>query len=1245
MLVAKKEEVCSHRLGLQLDESAVGVPIKKRPVLLSDRLVPSGMPPSMRPSSPATGIAVSAAEAGCSNATFLNRSVSEETNAVVKGNGMFNPQDQSHAERSFIQSLTEKKGLSLDGASDIPSRIESDTGCVAPVDETQSQKFLSLGLLSASRRNGKIHSSSIVKEEKVDQGISSFPSADLHKDVGTTSEPKSSSDSSFGRLPNLDLNVPLDPHDPAESLPIMQDCGNRPYHETVQHQKTHVPLVALVSTVSNGLRQNVDSTLNLSNAYGLSNKRGAADVTLDLQLKPPARPELGINWKELAPVPGLSLSLSGKHVEESENNAGLNLSLSGKHVDEFENNGPNVAARSEPAASAKKITREVGIAITDKSPVVEVVKLAPCNENPHRTIASTVAGIERMASGCLVKKEPEEQSQQHIQNDVEKVQQLEPQSVGLANNCAEIEKTDSAHQVPGKAALDLNSGIFPNVAIANVPLPTERLHDAIHIEAMHADREVKKSIKCEETTTAFPSPTTASISSQCSPLMATKPLPLVDRDASRTGLCVSASKPSLTIEPACRNPDEASVDCKPTIGHVNSHDAVEACGPLQSSSNPMPEPLISNSRNRFAFDGMSQGSAEMDCSEDDDNIVSWLPTINKPHGGTLGNNQTSDDGMGANLRTNLQKEHDNGTHQDSSFVTNKIEMQRFSDDKRINVKDGISSNSCQGSHQSGDVINEESKNKQLLGSDKNTPVNNNGSIIRVKTITGSSTADPPRLSSLETSNSPKMESTMESPKESGSCLEKDKTPKRKSKGCQSPLGKQAASSEDHVKNAAVKSEHQTVSEEVAKASELHPRDSDRGEDSHPDGASSSQPNNKCGIVKLASERSECDKSKPDSCRTTSVQNERDGQVDGPHWREMVYPYVNVNRNERWERFMQSEREKNKGECQSGRHAYDTMNQRRSDHRYSGRGVGSRGHPRNLRGPRMDESEIYFGDEHMTGRRRPFEDDLGHLQRIPHRRHRSPPMNNQMHGSLMRDMDIDSFSGRGVHPRLLVHGHMEDLPDDMMEEGFYGPHSYRHHTQGDHAFIHRNRSHSPGQRRGAPVHLHRGRSPEAMHRSPPLVRTDRPYLPHQRHTHRHGSPFDRVEHDERGMQRNMRRCVMHGGVVGDTFEPHLHPAQLAELHAEAELTEKRKFGERRGYLRSFEGSPVGDNDEEMLPYGTDGDMDFSEGGSGGLRELDGRFRSRGAHRGRDEQEDGHRCRGPHGWRDGSSNGSRAKRRRY
>ena len=126
-----------------------------------------------------------------------------------------------------------------------------------------------------------------------------------------------------------------------------------------------------------------------------------------------------------------------------------------------------------------------------------------------------------------------------------------------------------------------------------------------------------------------------------------------------------------------------------------------------------------------------------------------------------------------------------------------------------------------------------------------------------------------------------------------------------------------------------------------------------------------------------------------------------------------------------------------------------------------------------------------------------------------------------------------------------------------------------------------------------------------------------------------------------MQR--RRCV-HPGGEGDNFEPPLHPAELAELQAAAELSERRKFGERRAYRRPLEESPA--DDEEMLSYHEDADMDFADG-DGGPQVPDGRYRNRLEHRARGEQEDGYKYRGPpQGCRGGNSNNdSRSKKRRY
>jgi hypothetical protein len=315
--------------------------------------------------------------------------------------------------------------------------------------------------------------------------------------------------------------------------------------------------------------------------------------------------------------------------------------------------------------------------------------------------------------------------------------------------------------------------------------------------------------------------------------------------------------------------------------------------------------------------------------------------------------------------------------------------------------------------------------------------------------------------------------------------------------------------------------------------------------------------------------------------------------------------------------MESEREKAKGGYHDGRHGPDMINQRRTDHHYGGRGTGYRGYQRNFRGPRMSNE-------------RPFEDDLGHSHRVPHHRRHSPP------GVCRRDID-DDFPGRDVpDPRLMLHGQIEDLPDDMIQERFFRPHFHRRNAQGDHGFIHRDRSHSPAQRRGAPVHFHRGRSSEAMRRTPPL--------PHRCPNRRNGSPLDRMGHDERGMQRNTRcgRIGSRRALEGDAFEPPLHPAHMAGRHSEDELVDRRKYRDRRVHRRSLE-QGLSDNDEMLSYHLEEEEMEFSE--CGGPQELDGRLRNRMGHRMRGEQEDSFRNRGPQGWRDIDSNDSRPKRRRY
>nr|CAB3496290.1 unnamed protein product [Digitaria exilis] len=1193
MSLAKKEEVCSHRLVPPLDEPALGVPIKKRPVLVSDKSIASSMPLSVWPPSSANA---STARAGCGNESFFN-SAKSDTNVITKGKGNTGNPIQDHTKRSFTTlSMTSGHGGLFNASSEIPS-AGSATRSFPSIDESQRQNFLALDLQLPSHQNGKDSKyGSIVKEERVDQGLSTLSSAEPHNNVHVATEinASSNSNSSDGRLPNLDLNVPLDPADSVEGLPTMHGFY---HHRTIQHQKDQVIPTAPISTISSGVGQNIGSTLKMSNSYGPSHKCGPADVTLDLQLKPPARPELGINWKGLAPAPELSLSLFGKPMDEPK-------SLS----------SPNSLFDSESAGSFKKGNEETAAALVlDEALVEKTVALGPCSANPQDTASATVSGMHQMPSNNLVKKEPEETSQRHILKDPEKAHLLERQTVGLVSSCTESEKTDNLPQVPSKTGFDLNSDIFLNnslhdgldVAPDNVTMPPESLPDIAHAKTMPAVPEVDTNVKHDESMGPATSPTVATVSSHSAPLMEAKSLPSQSTNASPTvGLCNSSSKPSV------------SAVCKPPASHVHEYEDTRQ-GPcdatvdaLPGPPNPTAKPLPLNSQENATIDGTSQGSAEMDCSDDEDNTISRLPTINKPHGRNAPT--TEEDNVKANnLCKELKKEHGSDMHQDcSSVTTNKVNMGAVGGDKLIKTRSSVVNRSGEQGHRN-EVA--KPKDKHSLDSGKNSQVNKTVSSIHVvKTATGSGSTDPQRPSALQKVTSPKFQPTGQSPKTLDSCLEKPKGPVKSE---MSPHGKQAAScNENHAKIAAVKMEHQTENEEVSRHSDLQRRDSVLDEDSEVDGASGSQQHSECAKEKSASEKSENDKFKPDLCKT-SLQNESDGQLVGSHWRGLGHAFVN--RNERWERFMESEREKNNGECHGGRHG----NQRTTDHRGGWRGAGPRGHPRNFRGLRMSNE---FADEPIAGGRRSFEDEPGHSHQVLRRRRRSPPPD-----CLMREMDIDGFHGREIpNPRLLARGQIDDLPDDMMEDRFFMPRSHRRRGQGDHGFIQRERSHSPAQRRGGHVHFHRGRSPEAMPRSPPLMRTERPYLPHCRHSR---------GHDERGgMQRNARRS----GMEGDTFEPQLHPAHLAELHAEEELAGRRKYRERRAYVRSS----VSDEDE-MLSYHTEDDMEFAEAG-GGPREHDGRFRNRMGHnRVREEQEDGYRHRGPQGWRDADSTDSRPKRRRY
>jgi hypothetical protein len=429
----------------------------------------------------------------------------------------------------------------------------------------------------------------------------------------------------------------------------------------------------------------------------------------------------------------------------------------------------------------------------------------------------------------------------------------------------------------------------------SVPVQTDKLSDVVCTENMPAVSDVGKFIKHEEVTTNILSPVITTISGPSVSSIAKSFLSKGNVASPAVRLCELVTQPTIyTSEPAGSNPVKSRTDCKPTASlHARENvtrkpcDTKEACDVSRSSSNPTADSFVFKSLLRPVLDGMSQGSASMDCSDDVDNAVSQLPTTNKPLAESLVNNQISE----TNLSAALQKEvHD--MHHDCSSVTNKVRIQGLDDVKGANSKDVIATHSGE-EHESEVSVYGKYRVKQMLTSEKNLLMNNTDVAMQDVNIATSS-ADLRRSPSLGTSSSPKIYSTGPSHKKFDNTVEKSRMPVIKSERSQSPNGKQAANcSEGNGKIGAVKSEHGTEAEDIARASNLQPSDSVLGEeDSHLDGASTSQPHDGSTKLQSVGEISEHEKSKPDSSMTSSVQNEKDGQVNESHWRDVANAYVN-----------------------------------------------------------------------------------------------------------------------------------------------------------------------------------------------------------------------------------------------------------------------------------------------------------------------------------------------------------------
>ncbi|XP_072996820.1 uncharacterized protein [Typha latifolia] len=1292
----KEELGVRQPLAQQCDESIAGVPIKKRRFIFSR---PSFLPSeslTLPPNDFPHGGALSALGANIGGECSLNhpkyknsiRTTSVEfdiTNVIPRceetdlqhlnmfGTSTF-PADVG---KEQLQPLLKRPSDTYSGEGRDEIRSDSSDNSAFPDSSAITQQVPST--------NGGNNKAIFVKQEKMDQCLM-MPAAEGQ----TTFVPKSSDtdrkvDSCLNSVnrSNWDLNVPMDTWDTSDDFPMEHDGGSKLNHTVIQKQKVEACSQQAYATQYRGIHN-----VSLSKTATASGKNNAGEVALDLQLKPPTRPELRIKWGAMNP-PDLSLSLTGK--------------LTSK------------AVKVEPSDMKCQKSKEEVIVGSQKVPDLKNVKSEPCDGAfQGKAAKETGFGDQDLASNGMVKIEPLDEPSRGCLRKT-----LGEPSLSDAGNCrtstyhsAELQKTTDHLEMREVASATKDS-----VSRSGTISDEHRLQDG---------REISNNFKMASTGNAARA--------------------FVLGSQSITSDCNKSHKGEETISGTFK--PEGSEGAVSNISHLFSkssylegkvlNTANGGCEVVRRPSNSILESVVSYQRPDASY-GMSQGSAEMDFSDDDNS--SQVATIDKLHIYPYGNCQTGENDDGRILCPDNQ-ENDNQRESCSSSVTGarvKIPKQEFGDGEHgevahdvtqsavVGLKDGeerpsdrdVSGNFCSVSTPAPVALDVNSNDKQVSmphetkASHKTEHFNVN--LCEYKNDTGFSSTDlgPSSVSGASNDTSLNMKVIKCSQKTTVKNLGKDEGLEMKSESNAPPIVKQAIDNCDHDINS--RQEKTNEPKVLIKHSVSSAKDSAvKGVvKEHTDG---SIMHNQIKNMNSASNRLLFGKTKLTSARSLSLQSERERLADNLHRQDG--PYIHVNRNERWDgRFLKSESESE--DQSSGRNGYNIVNTRRPDNRFGDPrgGRNSDTHraseyrkSKGFRFPRpSDGSEVAFADGPVgnAGRRRLADDEPPHFTRFPPRRRspvlreRLPPMGIPVSGCI-RDVSPGRFIRRdGPDSFVLTHeeGIMRGLPDDMMEPLLF-PHPRLQYDRSDHVLIRRERSLSPIPRRGH--HLAQAhspdqwspprRSPDALDGHPelmrcrsPLIRNrlrsprNRPFFPDDVMVRRHGSPpYNRLsdeardlrlmkDHDlprsSRNMHRNMRRFDIDGpqeALDEEHFGPP-HFNQLPELPGEDEFMDRRNFDERRAFARSLgQRLVVGDDGEEILPYPIEdgpsrpvrfcpeADGVFPDGG--GSRELDNRVRNRVGSamsrlRGMREQEDDFRYHGPQGWHDGDFNGVKIKRRRY
>nr|XP_029120264.1 LOW QUALITY PROTEIN: uncharacterized protein LOC105044520 [Elaeis guineensis] len=1349
MPISDHEELGVNLLAQQSGDSIAGVPIKKRRFILSQFSSPTqtpSLPPedSERPwkklcileaessasessAQPALGtdfITDGSLEAkgesldnrdvdtACGHENHMESNVQElelKTAATaIKGTSVV--KDSNMDDKSVLLSGMQNNQLlsTLKGPSELPVGDSSGEEKFASSDKSAFQRVASMsGWQLTSSRDGKDTGDSSVKQDKVDHLPLGVRHTIIHNNCSNLSSRFDPVHHCVNRS-NWDLNVPMDTWDSSASVSVMaQDGHDGSTYGGMHKKKLETPPVRMTPGESSNMLQKSNS-LRAGNFSRSSDDHNRADVGLDLQLKPPSRPELRINWGAMA-LPDLSLSLAGSTIDIS-----------------------SKAVKPEPYEEASQNDSWKVETVSLKSEGFRHVKPEPCDGSSQGKKDSELACSRDNKSACagMVKSEPpEEPSQDSLKRLTGKSPDIESDNHRLMSYHAEGRPDASETK-----AMDLNS------------------------EAVSVDDDLHDGSKM---------PVSAGI-------------PASKSGGATVGLVSQAVIPDSNKNDrgelhnsACLFQDEEGNDIKTSdlasksqISEEKGLNSVsETCEVAGQASNSLTEPVVSGGEKEPAvFDGMSEGSAEMDCSDDDNNIASSnLVAVDEHQVDSYGNSKVGESSQERiHLSVDIQTKKSNYDGHGSISFHNANDAR----EKTLKKRDG------------DDEYEDRVRDSMLMSHGANMSLPKKGS----KDVLGKETVDtfgPTGMPTVMRSNMDAKEKETELDEmKTGHSTEKIirvlcnsnndlnlSSTKDVHESSVMEIKKASSSKTKFIKTAhkitenhplkekgselTSKSTGSTSAKNIAKSSEgdKGPRHEDtRGSvpsSKHLISSKKNSPLNGVAIkhidgwdrnseikkVNSASNRSSFGNTKSPYARSISFLTERERLTDKLHWRERPQP--RGARNDRCsDRTFKYESGKNEHQPVE-KHGSDFINNRKADDRlgalYCNRNSGPPGDPelheqKFFRFSRpYSRGEAAFavesdGSVRNTGRigRRLLENEPPRLSRFPPRR-RSPvprevlvPSDVQIAGPSVRDVSPSRYIGRDVPDPLLLSREekiMRALPEDMMDPlPFPHPHPRLLYEHVDNDLIRRQRrSHSPIHRR-IPARFHRAHSPHQWSpsrrlsdvldghpelircRSPPAFRMDRLRSPHQRPcfpedvmVRRHGSPppFPRLldgmrdihpleEHDlprpGRVLQRNIRRFDFVGpqeSADEEYFGPSFPASQLHELEGDDEFVARKKFDERRGFLHPFVQRPIVSNDgENCLPYPVEdgprpirfcpeAEEMFPDRGS--PQDFDGRIGNRIGNipnrlRGMAERGDDYRYHGAPGWHEGGLNDARLKRRR-